>query len=220
MKSIEPSSPLVLLDPFCGSGTIAIEAATMAHGIPPGRLRPPPFQGTRLYDASRWHDLIRDCNRGARNDSLPRVVHGSDRDEGAIAIAAANARRAGVIDAIDLRHCAFSAHPFLEHPDKAPLPLLIASNPPFGRRLFPDDAKRDPSRTSTISPLLPLFQRLSDRLDALVSRPECNAADVSMVLLTDNPSLVQRAFSKWQQDKVLRSNHGGIDVHGIIIRQS
>jgi putative N6-adenine-specific DNA methylase len=216
-----------LLDPFCGSGTIVIEAAAMANGIPPGRMRQAPFQGTHLHDTSRWHGLVHPYDLGAPRNSVRCVVHGSDRDKGAIAVARANARRAGVLDAIDLRHCAFSAHPYLESPEKAPKSLLIVTNPPFGRRITPGKTMAEGAqlgriggRRRTFSPLLPLLQRLSERAETLVSRPQCNATDISMVLLSDNEPLILRAFSRWQQDVVLQCSHGGIPVRGISIRYS
>jgi putative N6-adenine-specific DNA methylase len=55
------SPPRYLLDPFCGSGTIVIEAAAMASGLPPGRLRPPPFAGTNMHDPTRWQNLVSQC---------------------------------------------------------------------------------------------------------------------------------------------------------------
>jgi putative N6-adenine-specific DNA methylase len=49
---------MALLDPFCGSGTIAIEAACIAAGLPPGRLRPAPLQGFAFADAAEWQKLL------------------------------------------------------------------------------------------------------------------------------------------------------------------
>jgi 23S rRNA G2445 N2-methylase RlmL len=210
------------LDPFCGSGTIVIEAAAVACGLPPGRLRPPPFGGTNMHDPSRWKSLVGLCESQTQHEHVGCVVLGSDRDKGAVAIAAANARRAGVLDAIDLRHCAFSAHPFLEEPEAAPKSLLIASNPPFGRRISAASAtspgllsiKKEKRRRDT-SPLLPLYQRLSDRVKCLMTRPECSTNDVSMILLTDDRALVQNAFPGWRQEVALRTSHGGIPVQFI-----
>eukprot|EP00957_Ditylum_brightwellii_P177897 13550177-Ditylum_brightwellii.AAC.1 len=51
-----------LLDPFCGSGTILIEGAAMAVGLPPGRLRPPPLWGTKLFDDDGWRKLVEKYN--------------------------------------------------------------------------------------------------------------------------------------------------------------
>lgn len=213
-----------LLDPFCGSGTIVIEAAAMACGLPPGRLRPPPFGGTNMHDPTRWQNLVSAGDNQIQREQVGCMVHGSDRDEGAVAIAAANARRAGVLDAIDLRHCAFSSHPFLEEPDVAPKSLLIASNPPFGRRISasspstpgPLSTSKEKRRRDT-SPLLPLYQRLSDRVKCLMRRPECSTNDVSMVLLTDDHALIQNAFPGWRHDVALRTSHGGIPVEFISV---
>jgi putative N6-adenine-specific DNA methylase len=211
-----------LLDPFCGSGTIVIEAAAMASGLPPGRLRPPPFAGTNMHDPTRWQNLVRQCEARVQNQDQRdgRLVHGSDRDEGGVAIATANARRAGVLDGIDLRHCAFSAHPCLEDPEAAPKSLLIATNPPFGRRISAASSTSSgprKRRREDTSPLLPLYQRLSDRVKSLMRRPECSTNDVSMILLADDHALVQHAFAGWRHDVVLRTSHGGIPVQFISV---
>jgi len=125
-----------LLDPFCGAGTIAIEAAAIGLALPPGRLRPPPLRGTALADDDRWRALVTQAMRAAAaaaGTAMP--IAASDRDAGAIAAARRNAERAGVLHALDLRECAVSAAPWLEHPDSAPRPLLLATNPPFGQRI-------------------------------------------------------------------------------------
>jgi putative N6-adenine-specific DNA methylase len=125
-----------LLDPFCGAGTIAIEAAAIALALPPGRLRPPPLRGTALADDDRWHALVAAAVRAAAGTAGAAMpIAASDRDAGAVAAARRNAERAGVLHALDLRHCAVSRAPWLEHPDTAPRPLLLATNPPFGLRV-------------------------------------------------------------------------------------
>jgi putative N6-adenine-specific DNA methylase len=47
-----------LLDPFCGSGTIAIEAALGAKKIPPGRARHFAFMDWPNFDAALWKALL------------------------------------------------------------------------------------------------------------------------------------------------------------------
>mgnify|MGYP006201656167 CR=1 FL=1 len=51
----DPSKPLI--DPFCGSGTILIEAAWMALGAPPGIWRPFHFERLRCHDQRLWRDI-------------------------------------------------------------------------------------------------------------------------------------------------------------------
>src|SRR5690606_37581956 len=56
----DPSA--ALLDPFCGSGTILIEAAWIALGVPPGIWRPFGFERMRNHDARHWLDLKDDAS--------------------------------------------------------------------------------------------------------------------------------------------------------------
>jgi putative N6-adenine-specific DNA methylase len=141
-----------LLDPFCGAGTIAIEAAGRALGLPPGRLRPPPLQHTALFDARLWRDVVK-----AATVVPPATapIAASDRDQGAVDAAAANAERAGVAAAIDFRCCALAAQPWLAKPADAPKTGVLVTNPPFGVRVPKADN------------LLPLYQTLGHRLQQL-----------------------------------------------------
>jgi len=120
------------LDPFCGSGTLAIEAAGLAAGLPPGRLRPPPFEHLALFDAEVWQ-AVRTGTATPRGRGLP--IAASDRDAGAIEAARANAARAGVADRIDFTTNAFTAHPWLAKPESAPSRGVLLTNPPFGVRV-------------------------------------------------------------------------------------
>ena len=130
----DPDTPLV--DPFCGSGTIPIEAALMARRIPPGLQRDFAFRRWRGWDDAHWEAL---CT-AARAQSLPTApapIVGSDRDEGGIRAARANAGRAGVSADVDFRHAAVSS---LAAPDG--IGALVA-NPPYGRRIGELRALRD-----------------------------------------------------------------------------
>jgi 23S rRNA G2445 N2-methylase RlmL len=111
-----------LMDPFCGSGTIPIEAAAMISGLPPGRLHKAPFDGTIWYDEQKWNDsILESLQQSARVDTSHVKIYASDRDAGIINAVKANAQRAGVIDIIsDIRHCSFSAHPQFESTSTSP----------------------------------------------------------------------------------------------------
>ncbi len=134
-----------LLDPFCGSGTIAIEAAMMARNIPPGRTRHFAFMDWPNFDAALWQSLLE--NVETRDDS-PRSeaerdrtsllpIMASDRDAGAIEAAKANAARAGVADDIGFSRRAVSA---IEPPSQ---PGWIVTNPPYGVRVSGDKDLRN-----------------------------------------------------------------------------
>jgi putative N6-adenine-specific DNA methylase len=118
-------SPLV--DPFCGSGTIPIEAALLAQGIPPGRGRAFSFMRWPRYDPRRWEGLLSDIPT-CSSDDIP-AIQASDRDTGAIKIAQANAARAGVEGMISFANQAVSA---ITPP---PGPGWVVTNPPYGIRV-------------------------------------------------------------------------------------
>lgn len=175
-----------LLDPFCGSGTIAIEAAALARGLAPGRLRPAPLEHLALFDAKAW--------REAATETHPvhaPAISSSDRDEGAIAAARANAERAGVADAISFVHAAVTKNPWLEQPASAPKQGTLVTNPPFGRRI------------SEAPKLDTLYQTLGHRAARLGAswRVAILAHDVRLARRTGLPLKV--AFA---------SKHGGLSV--------
>jgi putative N6-adenine-specific DNA methylase len=116
-----------LLDPFCGSGTIAIEAALMARGIAPGRNRRFAFMDWPGFDGALWQSLVTEAD--GRSAAPRPLILASDRDAGAIASARANADRAGVGQSIEFTHRAVSA---IEPPAG---PGYVVTNPPYGVRV-------------------------------------------------------------------------------------
>jgi putative N6-adenine-specific DNA methylase len=117
-----------LLDPLCGSGTIAIEGALIARNIAPGLRRNFAFMEWPNFDAGQWRALL-DESATATHAVAAAPIVGSDRDAGAIAAASANAERAGVRNDIDLSRRAISAV-------TPPLAKgLVATNPPYGVRV-------------------------------------------------------------------------------------
>ncbi len=119
----------ILVDPFCGSGTIPIEAALIAAGIAPGM--------NRTFTAQSWTNLIRpqlweDCFEEAREMvdlSVETHIQGYDIDGEIIKAARDNARRAGVDHLIHFQQRAVRD---LNHPKKYG---FIITNPPYGERL-------------------------------------------------------------------------------------
>jgi putative N6-adenine-specific DNA methylase len=87
------SGPLV--DPLCGSGTIAVEAALIARRLAPGRHRRFAFERWPSFDAGRWRRLLAEADAAAL-PAAPAPILASDRDAGAIEATLANAARAGV----------------------------------------------------------------------------------------------------------------------------
>ncbi|MBX3724640.1 MAG: bifunctional 23S rRNA (guanine(2069)-N(7))-methyltransferase RlmK/23S rRNA (guanine(2445)-N(2))-methyltransferase RlmL [Xanthomonadales bacterium] len=123
----------VLFDPFCGVGTVVIEAAWMAADIAPGLLRPlPGCARWRGFEAARWQAL-RDDALQRRDTGLAACrarLSGSDRDPAVVALARDHARTAGVERLVD-----FETADALTREPPRPAPTLIASNLPYGARL-------------------------------------------------------------------------------------
>jgi putative N6-adenine-specific DNA methylase len=118
-----------LLDPFCGSGTILIEAAWIALGVPPGISRPFSFERLRGHDARHWHDIKDD----ARSRILPKLdapLIGYDIDPQALGYAERNAERAGLLK--DTIRFEVGDARALQAPASAG---WIVTNPPYGERL-------------------------------------------------------------------------------------
>lgn len=114
-------------DPFCGSGTLCIEAALIATRTAPGLLRGAPFGFERWpgFDAKIWKGLFREAEAQLRE--APAPILGSDADGAAVAAASANAERAGMDHRIRFKRR--DAREF--SPPKGP-GGLIATNPPYG----------------------------------------------------------------------------------------
>ena len=140
MQHSGPSRWDGLMDPFCGSGTIGIEGAAMKLGLPPGRLKhqTSPFTGTVLADFHQWSHAVSLAAAAAtatNNARVPRkFVSVSDRNAGAVNATLANARSAGVLEALIIETAALSNQRwFDQHPSDAPSSLLVVTNPPFGK---------------------------------------------------------------------------------------
>lgn len=122
-------SDRILVDPFCGGGTFPIEAAMIAAGQAPGRMR--------SFQAQRWKNVIApkcwDDAREEADDLLDRQVQvdiqGYDLDGQCIQFARENARLAGVESMIH-----FQQRPVSQLSHSGRYGFLIC-NPPYGERL-------------------------------------------------------------------------------------
>ncbi len=120
-----------LIDPMCGSGTIAIEAAMLANGIYPGSVR-------KNFAFRNWPtfkpELFKQVEIEAQPDvQTPVRISASDILRRNIDIASKNADEAGVGSLIDFKVSDFK---FLEPNSEKPFLLF---NPPYGERLSSDD---------------------------------------------------------------------------------
>jgi putative N6-adenine-specific DNA methylase len=117
-----------LIDPMCGAGTIAIEAAWLARNIAPGRERDFAFLHWPGADGAHWATLVARA-REAELERVPGVIRASDRDAGACRAALANAERAGVAADIDISQLSISAV------EPVGSRGWIVTNPPYGVRV-------------------------------------------------------------------------------------
>jgi putative N6-adenine-specific DNA methylase len=131
-----------LVDPLCGSGTIPIEAALIARRIAPGLASAE--RTSRRFSFEEWPDFEADVWRSvverAREAILPAApvrILGSDRDDGAIRAAEANAARAGVAGDVEL-----AVRPVSALPEVGAEGWLV-TNPPYGVRVGETEGLRD-----------------------------------------------------------------------------
>lgn len=118
----------MLIDPFCGSGTIPIEAAMIGKNIAPGL--------NRKFDSEYWDVISKDIWKKARIEALKAIdqevelrIFAYDKEKRAIKIAEENAINAGVDDCIE-----FAEKTFGEMKMKEDYGVII-TNPPYGERL-------------------------------------------------------------------------------------
>ncbi len=120
------------VDPLCGSGSLAIEAALIAADVAPGMLRNQyGFLRWRGHDEAAWQRVLTEAAERRAAASLDRFVFRAyDRDTAAVRATLENAARAG-----------FGKHVHAERRELADLPAapaprgLLAANPPYGERL-------------------------------------------------------------------------------------
>lgn len=122
----QPGTPL--LDPMCGSGTIAIEAAMIALDLAPGLKRTFGFQKLAWYDGPAWQRIKQAAQRRARPPA-PSAIWASDNDATAIHQCSENIAAAGLAGTIVVERA-----DALTRPPPAPAGVIV-TNPPYGVRL-------------------------------------------------------------------------------------
>jgi putative N6-adenine-specific DNA methylase len=183
----DPTTPL--LDPFCGSGTVAIEAALIAAGRAPGENRDFAFKAWPSFEPGTWSSVRAEMNRDADSSrDAPFPIVASDRDDGAIEIARANAERAGMARALDIRRATVSE---LAAPATTDTPGWVITNPPYGRRVSASHDLRD------------LFARFGD-----VARAQLPGWHVGMLVADERIA----AHAHLALTERFRTDNGGISV--------
>ena len=118
-------------DPMCGSGTFLIEAALIAANINPGIYR-------QSFAFEKWPDFDRELFEQLYNDDsgereFNHKIYGGDIDPEAIQTARRNIKSAQVEEMIEI-----SCRPMADWTDNPEAGILVM-NPPYGKRLKPDD---------------------------------------------------------------------------------
>ena len=129
-----------LLDPLCGSGTLAIEGAMIARQMAPGLGREFAFMKWRGFERRGWEIMRADAEKKVLPKAPSRIL-ASDRDEGAIKAARENAKRAGVEGDIEISRQSMTE----AVSDAAGVEGngLVATNPPYGKRVGEGADPRD-----------------------------------------------------------------------------
>ncbi|MCW8387364.1 bifunctional 23S rRNA (guanine(2069)-N(7))-methyltransferase RlmK/23S rRNA (guanine(2445)-N(2))-methyltransferase RlmL [Fluoribacter dumoffii] len=154
-----------LHDPFCGAGTLVIEAAMMAAHIAPGLLRQDQsLQYWAQHQSSLWEKMRVEALQQVK--PVPVTLLGTDADHQIITIARANAERAGVAPLVEFKTQA------LKEIEASTTKGLVVCNPPYGERL------------SDVTHLVPLYQQLGKVLHA-------HYQGWKAAVLTSNPILAK-----------------------------
>lgn len=127
-KTSRPREDVLLWDPMCGSGTIAIEAAMLMRNIAPGKSRRFAAEEFPFIKKSLWADAREEAIEGEEKNGFE--VYASDIDPTCVALTEKNAKIAGVSDTVKaFRQDALT----ISAPGRR---ATIVTNPPYGERLM------------------------------------------------------------------------------------
>lgn len=181
------SADVPLVDPFCGSGTIGIEAALRARNIASGL--------SRSFALEQWpqapvsaYAAEREAARAQAKPSAGVPIVLRDRDAGAIEAARANAARAGVLDDLVIEQGALSETDLAVIGERG----VLLTNPPYGQRV------------SGGADLRGLYARLGD-----VLRAGGRGWQLGMLVPPDKALAGQLRL---QLESALRTTNGGLPV--------
>ena len=181
------------VDPMCGSGTFAIEAAMIAANIAPGLDRDYfGFSKWLQHDTALWQDCIEEAEAQVDASKSP-LIEASDYDANALKVARANAARAGVEELIRFSHQDINE---LKLEDD-PRPAIVLCNPPYGERLQSEQG------------LASLYSAIGSALKQLKS--------AKLFMISANPDLLhrlrlKRSFRKSVKNGPLECLFAGFDI--------
>jgi 23S rRNA G2445 N2-methylase RlmL len=156
-----------LVNPMCGSGTLAVEGALISAGLAPGSLRENfGFMHIQGYDCRAWRELLRRAEEQAAGKEPGKIIL-SDISPEAVAAARKNAAAAGVEKHLEFEVCAFADTPV---PEGGGIVLL---NPEYGER------------TGVQEKLVPVYRGIGDFF-------KTNCRGYRGFVFTGNPGLAKQ----------------------------
>lgn len=187
LMSVGYDGAVPMADPFCGSGTIVVEAALMARSLPPGGTRRYAFQTWPSFESGTWASVQGEVKAKSQPEREV-VIEASDRDSLAVEITEKNAKRAAVADTVRVEKRVVS------HLEGRTGPGWIVTNPPYGKRVGDGD-------------LVPLYKRFGAVLRE--RRPE-----YGVVMVANDRSLARAADGRLAPAPGFAGSfgHGGIKV--------
>lgn len=126
----------LVIDPFCGSGTLLIEAAYKALNIAPGLNRRFAGEHMRFLPESAWKSAREEARSAIKTDVEFQAV-GYDIDPECVKLTNENARKAGVSEYVRAEHRGIADF----EPPKRPAKIL--TNPPYGERMLELEQARE-----------------------------------------------------------------------------
>lgn len=205
----------VLLDPFCGSGTICIEAALWASKTAPGLIDVDRFAFFKLpfFDQEAWQEVWQDADD--QQTTPQKKIIGWDIDPRAIEIAKKNARAAGVDQYIEFKVKDFLTTTVDDIPKEKG---CIVTDPPYGFRLNESDQDTKKLYSSMGKVITTVFEGWNasilcgdksllsyvdmkpDRVNTLYNGGiECQLAHYYVYTAQEKQALIDKAIAKREQ---------------------
>ncbi|ADQ14728.1 THUMP domain-containing class I SAM-dependent RNA methyltransferase [Halanaerobium hydrogeniformans] len=175
----------ILIDPFCGSGTILIEAAMIAKNQAPGLKRNFISEKWPIFDNMLWAKTRVEAKKAKKIDVEPRLIMGYDHDPEAISIARYHAKKAGVDDLIH-----FQEKKFEDFSSSRKYGYII-TNPPYGKRMSDQEEVEA------------LYKKMGEKFRDLDTW--------SYYIITSHPNF-EEIFAK-EADKRRKLYSGGMETH-------
>ncbi|MDD7589299.1 THUMP domain-containing class I SAM-dependent RNA methyltransferase, partial [Bullifex porci] len=215
-KTVLDSNPGVFLDPFCGSGTLVVEAALLARDIAPGLIRKQPYAFEKLssFDAEIYEKVLSELSERAEEAKNREIkIYASDISRTAVEIAKAAALKAGVYDEITFSVKDFTLFTSEDVPSSKG---YIVTDPPYGIRMKDFDESKLYSKLGAVcqenfkgwkisilcgdSELLSLIDMKPERTNSLFNGGIlCQLAHYSVFSDEEKQELIQRAIKRREE---------------------